>query len=203
MRVSVDSQQPQGDVLMRAYRVLGGGGVVAYPTETFYGLAVSVFDAAACATVFEIKGRPASKALTCILSDIEQLELVASTVSPLARELASEFWPGPLSIILPAQADVAAASEEGTIAVRVSSLPLARALADVAGPITATSANISGAPPAMSADEVLAQLGEAVALILDGGRSPVGEASTIVDITSGRPRLVRAGAVVVPDVIEP
>ena len=203
MRLSVDAEQPQADVLTQACGVLDEHGVVAVPTETFYGLAVSVFDNEACARVFEIKGRPSTKALPCIVSGMEQLERVASEIPALAVELSTRFWPGPLTLIVPARATVAAASETGTIAVRVSSLPLARELAGIAGPVTATSANVSGAPPATSADELVAQLGDSVDLVLDGGTTPGGLASTIVDVTSGKLELVREGAIAFRDVIRP
>lgn len=199
----MDTEQPQGDVLAQARRVLEEHGVVALPTETFYGLAVSVFDQVACERVFEIKGRPSTKALPCIVSGIEQLERVASEISPLASELASRFWPGPLTLIVPARATVAAGSENGTIAVRVSSLTLARELAAIAGPVTATSANVSGASPATTADEVVAQLGDFVDLVLDGGATFGGPASTIVDVTTGKPELVRKGAISFRDVLGP
>ncbi len=197
----MDTEQPQGDVLAQACRVLDEHGVVALPTETFYGLAVSVFDRVACERVFELKGRPPTKALPCIVSGIEQLETVASEIPALAKELSTRFWPGPLTLIVPARATVAAASETGTIAVRVSSLPLARELAAIAGPVTATSANVSGAPPATTADEVLAQLGDSVDLVLDGGATPGGPASTIVDLTGATPALVREGAIAFRDVL--
>ncbi len=203
VRLSVDTEQPQGDVLAQACRVLDEHGVVALPTETFYGLAVSVFDRVACERVFEIKGRPSTKALPCIVSGIEQLERVASEIPALVSELSTRFWPGPLTLIVPARATVAAASETGTIAVRVSSLPLTRELAAIAGPVTATSANVSGAPPATTADEVLAQLGGSVDLVLDGGATSGGLASTIVDVTSGKLELVREGAIAFQDVKRP
>jgi len=199
----VDTEQPQEDVLTQACRVLEEHGVVAVPTETFYGLAVSVFDHEACERVFEIKGRPSTKALLCIVSGIEQLERVASEIPALASELSTRFWPGPLTLIVPARAAVAAASEAGTIAVRVSSLPFARELAAVAGPLTATSANVSGAPPATTADEIVAQLGDSVDLVLDGGTTSGGLASTIVDVTSGKLELVREGAIAFRDVLRP
>lgn len=201
MRLSVDTEEPQGDVLAQARVVLDEHGVVAVPTETYYGLAVSAFDRVACARVFEIKARASSKALPCIVSGIEQLGRVASEISPLASELAARFWPGPLTLIVPARASVAAASDDGTVAVRVSSLPLARELAAIAGPVTATSANVSGAPPATTADEVIAQFGDAVDLVLDGGVTPGGPASTIVDVTQATPKLVREGAIAFRDIL--
>jgi L-threonylcarbamoyladenylate synthase len=191
----------------RARAVLDAHGVVAVPTETYYGLAVSVFDHEACARVFEIKGREATKALPCIVSGIEQLASVVSEISPLANELASRFWPGPLTLIMPARASVAAASTDATatatVAVRVSSLPLARELAAIAGPITATSANVSGASPATTADEVIAQLGDALDLVLDGGATLGGPASTIVDVTGATPVLVRGGAIAFRSIVSP
>lgn len=201
VRLSVDTEEPQGDVLAQARVVLDEHGVVAVPTETYYGLAVSAFDRVACARVFEIKARASSKALPCIVSGIEQLGSVASEISPLASELAARFWPGPLTLIVPARASVAAASDDGTVAVRVSSLPLARELAAIAGPVTATSANVSGAPPATTADEVIAQFGDAVDLVLDGGVTPGGPASTIVDVTQATPKLVREGAIAFRDIL--
>lgn len=201
VRLSVDTEEPQGDVLAQARGVLDEHGVVAVPTETYYGLAVSAFDRVACARVFEIKARASSKALPCIVSGIEQLGSVASEISPLASELAARFWPGPLTLIVPARASVAAASDDGTVAVRVSSLPLARELAAIAGPVTATSANVSGAPPATTADEVIAQFGDAVDFVLDGGVTPGGPASTIVDVTQATPKLVREGAIAFRDIL--
>jgi L-threonylcarbamoyladenylate synthase len=176
---------------------------VAYPTETFYGLAVSVFDQAGCDRIFEIKGRPPDKALPCIVSDVRQLETVARSLPSSVRELAARFWPGPLTLVVSAQTTVAAASEAGTIAVRVSSGVVARELAALCGPITATSANRSGSSPTTTADEVVAQLGEAVDLVLDGGPTPGGVGSTIVDMTTTPPRLVREGAIRYRDVIAP
>lgn len=202
----MDSQEPQGDVLARACAVIEDHGVVAYPTETFYGLAVSVLDPRGCARVFEIKGRAASKALPCIIADVEQLDRISPGVPGDLHELAARFWPGPLTLIVPARADVAAASESDTIAVRVSSLPLARALARRCGPVTSTSANASGAPPASTADEVLAQLttlDPMLDLVLDGGPTSGGAASTIVDLTSGEPRLVREGAIAFRSIVPP
>jgi L-threonylcarbamoyladenylate synthase len=206
MRLAVDAQQPEEDVLEAAARVIGDHGIVAFPTETFYGLATSVFDRRGCARVFELKGRSSTKALPCIVSDVEALVQVAREISPVVLELAARFWPGPLTVVLPARASVVAASVDGTIAVRVSSLPLARALAVGAGPITATSANRSGAFPAQTADDVESQLGDDVELLLDGGTAAGGLPSTIVAVGSagsgrdGRIELIREGAIPFRDV---
>lgn len=181
-------------------------GIVAFPTETFYGLATSVFDPEGCARVFELKGRPANKALPCIVSNVEALGSVAREISPVVLDLAARFWPGPLTIVVPARSSVVAASDTGTIAVRVSSLPLARALAGCAGPITATSANRSGEGPAQTADQVELRLDAGVDLLLDGGTTTGGLPSTIVSVgaTSGGDgpvELIREGAIPFRDVV--
>jgi len=198
----------EGDdaAISAAVGVLAAGGVVAYPTETFYALGVSVFDTSACRRLFALKGRPASKTLPAILAGIVQLELVASEISPEVRRLAERFWPGPLTLVIPARASVAAASEGGTLAVRVSGLALARELAEAFGPLTSTSANRSGEPAPTTAGEVFTRFaageGEGINLVLDGGSTPGGPPSTIVDVSAGVPRLVREGRIPFQEVLE-
>lgn len=182
--------------MSRAAEVLARGGIVAYPTETFYGLAVDAMDRDACARLFSLKGRDSNKAMPCILGSVQQLELVTEEVSPLVRRLAMRFWPGPLTLVVPARPEVAARAANGTVAVRVSGLGLARQLAEaLGGPITATSANRAGAAPSVTADDVVRAFQEDVDLVLDGGATPGGLASTIVDVTRDPPALVRRGAV--------
>ena len=197
MRRSVDVYEPSADILALCRRSLDEHGVVAFPTETFYGLAASALDVAACLRIFELKGRPGSKALPCIVSDWSQLDVLAELerLSKTAGVLADSFWPGPLTLVVPARTEVAAASEEGTVAVRVSPLPLATALARECGPITSTSANVSGTPPATTANDVSSQFPDGLSVILDGGECEGGLPSTIVDVTSEQPVLVRAGRV--------
>ena len=199
-RFPVDPESPEPEAISEAASLVGGGGIIAYPTETFYGLAASAFDVEACRRVFEIKGRPGSRALPCIVSGLDQLETLASELPPAASRLAERFWPGPLTIVVPARESVAASSVEGTVAVRDSSHPVARALAFRCGPITSTSANRSGASPATSATDVMAQLGSVLDLVLDGGVTPGGRPSTIVDVSRGGASLVREGAVSFGDV---
>ena len=201
MRLKVASDRPEPDVIRRAVLSLGRGGVIAYPTETFYGLAVSAFDLEGCRRVFEIKGRPRSRALPLILANASQLADVAVAPSALMQRLAEKFWPGPLTLVVEALPVVAAASEDGTVALRISSLAVARALASAAGPVTSTSANVSGSPPAMTAEEVEAGLGELIDVVLDGGATSGGRASTIVDITGSTPKLVREGRIGFADVL--
>jgi L-threonylcarbamoyladenylate synthase len=194
--LDVDPREPNARVVEEALGVLRGGGIVAYPTETFYGLAVDARSRAACSRLFELKGRPMEKALPCIVSGVEQLEEVARNLGSAVLPLAREFWPGPLTLVIEARPGLAAASPEGGLAVRVSGLRLPRDLAEGLGaPITATSANRSGEPPATTAEEVLSELGSELDLVLDGGPCPGGLPSTIVDVRETPPRLIREGRV--------
>ena len=185
------------DHLRRAVDVLRAGGVVAYPTDTLYGLAVDPRSADAVRRLFEVKEREHGRAIPLIGADQPQAEEVAE-FSPLARQLAARFWPGPLSLVLTARSavvpDVRAA--DGTVAVRVPASDVAVALARAFGfAITATSANLTGKPPTASAAVVRATLGSRVDFVLDVEDAPGGPPSTIVDVTTGVPRLVREGAV--------
>jgi L-threonylcarbamoyladenylate synthase len=179
-----------------ALTVLREGGIVAFPTETFYGLAVDARSRAACERLFELKGRPPEKALPCIVSGVPQLESVARNLGKAALLLARRFWPGPLTLVVEARPGLAACSPGGSIAVRASGLRLPRDLAEGLGaPVTATSANRTGSPPATTAEEALSDLGSELDLLIDGGPCPGGLASTIVDVREAVPRLVRAGRV--------
>ena len=194
--LDVDPRDPDARVVEEALRVLREGGIVAYPTETFYGLAVDARSRIACARLFKLKGRPPDKALPCIVSGVPQLESVARSLAKAALVLARKFWPGPLTLVVEARPGLAASSPEGGIAVRASGLRLPRELAEGLGaPVTATSANRSGSPPATTAEEVLSDLGAELDLLLDGGPCPGGLPSTIVDVRETPPRLVREGRV--------
>ena len=179
------------------------GGVVAIPTDTLYGLAASAVDPEAVARVFEIKGRPAGMAMPVLLADAEDIELYASDISEVARELARRFWPGPLSMVLRRSAALPDAATAGgdTVALRVPDHPVPRAIARRLGaPITGTSANPRGQPPATTAAAVQEQLGDAVNLVVDAGESPIGEGSTVLDTTGPTLIILRAGAVSIADI---
>lgn len=195
--LTVDPLEPAPAVVEEAVRVLREGGIVAFPTETFYGLAVDARNRAACDRVFELKGRPGEKALPCIVSGVEQLEETALSLGSAARSLARNLWPGPLTFVVEGRPGLAAASLDGSIAVRASGLRLGRDLAEaLGGPVTATSANRSGSPPATTAGEVLSSgLETGIDLVLDGGPCPGGLPSTIVDVRVSPPRLLREGKV--------
>src|SRR5687767_3034929 len=182
---------------MRAVDVLKSGGVVAYPTDTFYGLAVDPRNPVAVGRLFALKGRDASKPSPLIACSLDQAELAVVFGVP-SRALASAFWPGPLSIVLPARSLICVEVLGGgtTAAVRVPADDIARRLAEELGfCITATSANLSGSPPARSVAEIDPVVRAGVGYVVDAGTAPGGEPSTIVDLTTDVPRLVRAGAV--------
>jgi L-threonylcarbamoyladenylate synthase len=193
----VDPQRPESSAIEAAAEALRAGRLVVFPTETFYGIAADARSETACRLVFELKGRPTDKALPCIASEVSQVERFVGPLSEPARRLARRFWPGPLSLVLDAAPGVAAAAADGTIAVRVSGLALARRLAEeLGGLVTATSANRAGDAPAATVAEVAASLGDVqVDLVLDGGPSPGGKPSTLVDVRSGTATCLREGAV--------
>lgn len=177
------------------------GGVIAVPTDTLYGLAADPFNAAAVARVFAIKGRSAGRALPLIAADTVQITAHIGPLTPMAQRLAARFWPGPLTLLVPAPAALVAevAGGTGRVGVRVPGDAIARAIcASADRPVTATSANMSGQPATADPDEVERTLGDTVDLLLDTGRTPGGEPSTILDVTNltdGAPRVIRAGAV--------
>ena len=174
------------------------GGVVVFPTETFYGLAVDPRQPDAVAAVFDLKGRPTGMALPLVASSLGQVETLVGTLRGANARLAAEFWPGPLSLVLDAPASIAPAVHGGThtVAIRVPAHPMARALAEACGhPLTATSANRSGEPPVEDLTGIPLIAADRRVVVLDGGRTPGGAPSTIVDARVTPVRIVRNGAV--------
>ena len=181
-----------------AVRLLREGGVAAIPTDTLYGLAADAFNSDAIEQVFTIKERPEGMALPVLLSDTEQLSIVALKAPEAAHLLAEAYWPGPLTLIVwrAAALPPRLTAGQATVAVRVPAHPVPRELARRLGrPITGTSANISGAPDPKSLDELRQQIGEQVACVVSAGSAPAGTASTIVDLTGDTPKLIREGAI--------
>lgn len=180
-----------------AAEVLRRGGLVAYPTETFYGLGALARDAAAVERLARAKGRPDGKPLPLLAADRAQVDTVAE-VGPAAARVAAALWPGPLTLVLPARPGLAPAVAAGTatVGVRVPGSEIARALARAAGgPLVSTSANLSGAPPPARPEELSVELRARVDHVLDGGPTPGGLASTVVAVEGDALRLVREGAV--------
>ena len=191
--------------LTAAADALRTGGIVAFPTETFYGLAVDPRSAPAVERVFALKGRSSGQALPLIAAGVEQVATQVGTLSPLARRLADRAWPGPLTLIIAASPALCehVHRSTGKVAVRVTADPVARALAERAGhPITSTSANLSGETPAVTADAVARAFDDRLDVLIDAGRTPGGLPSTIVDATGDTPLLVRAGIVAWERVLE-
>jgi L-threonylcarbamoyladenylate synthase len=186
------------DDVARAVAVLRAGGVVAIPTETVYGLAADVANAAAIARLYAIKGRPADHPLIVHLHDLAALDGYVAEVTPALRALAARFWPGPLTAVVARgpRTPRAVTGGQDTVAVRVPAHPLAQAiLAGFGGALAAPSANRFGRVSPTRAEHVRADLGDEVDLIVDGGPSEVGVESTIVDLTGALPAVLRAGAI--------
>jgi L-threonylcarbamoyladenylate synthase len=186
----------------KARTILKQNGVIAVPTETFFGLAVNPFMEEALARLFALKNRAPEKPVLLLVDGPEMLRQVAREVPGRARRLMEKFWPGPLSIIVPSlpHLDWRLTGGTGTIAVRHPRQALTcRLIAALGFPITGTSANRAGGRPLVRADEVADEFGNGVDLILEAGPCPGGLPSTIVDVTGALPRLVRAGAIPAAD----
>jgi L-threonylcarbamoyladenylate synthase len=198
-RVFVDPGAPQRDALQEAAKWIRNGGVVALPTDTLYGLAADPFRAEAVARIFAIKGRSDDRALPLIAAGADQVERHLGRLSRNAERLALKFWPGPLTLLVPAPVPLAPQVTGGTgrVGVRVPAHDIARAICRAADrPVTATSANRTGHSPTADPDEVERTLGPYdVDLLIDAGPTRGGAPSTIVDVTGSDPSLVRAGAI--------
>lgn len=197
---AVDPEQPDPRAIAAAAAVVEAGGLVAFPTESFYGLGADALDAHAVARVFEVKGRPEQKALLVLVDSVEMAASLAAGIPDGARALMAKHWPGPLTLVLEAAPRVPATLTGGgrTIGVRMPGHAVARALVHSAGrPITAPSANPSEAEPPRTAAAVRDYFEGLVELILDGGTTAGGAGSTVADCTSWPPRILRQGPVVV------
>ncbi|MDO8484881.1 MAG: L-threonylcarbamoyladenylate synthase [Candidatus Limnocylindrales bacterium] len=188
-----------------AVEVLRAGGVVALPTDTVYGICVALETDGGVERLFEVKRRPPDKGIMLLLERLEQAAGIG-VMTPAAEALAEACWPGGLTVVVPQRSDLplpaALTAGAPTIGLRVPDHPAPRALAGGVGPLPTTSANVSGLPEAHDAREILDQLGDAIDFILDGGPAHGGPASTVVDCTGERPRVLRVGAVPLTRVIE-
>ncbi|HOS77873.1 MAG TPA: L-threonylcarbamoyladenylate synthase [Syntrophales bacterium] len=196
---TVDPEAPEPETLARALALLRRGGTVAYPTETFYGLGADALNEAAVRKIYAIKGRGFRNPLPVIIGARDDLTSLVADVPDVALPLMRDFWPGPLTLVFRAAPCVPPLLTGGTgkIGIRLSSHPVARELARrLGGPLTATSANLSGRQEAVSARDVRVNLQRpAPNVILDGGPTPGGRGSTVLDVTTDPPTVLREGAV--------
>ena len=189
---------PTPQNINQAANIIKNGGLIAYPTETVYGLGADPHNAEAIQKIFTAKGRAEDKGIILLIRGVDDLSTLVHTVSPTAQILIEVFWPGPLTLVFRANRDLSPALLGGrdTIALRHSSSSVAsRLLFALGGPITSTSANRSTEPPARSACEVENALGDHLDLILDGGPSDTTLPSTLVDVSTDRAILLREGAI--------
>lgn len=194
--VPMDPQHPDPEVIARAAEILRRGGLVAFPTETVYGLGANGLDPNALARLFEAKGRPATDPVILHIADLDALPLLAREIPPAAWTLARRFWPGPLTMVLPKQPVVPDLATAGlpTVAIRMPAHPVALALIRAAGvPIAAPSANRFGHTSPTTAQHVLEDLEGRIDMILDAGPAPIGVESTVVDLTRPVPTILRPG----------
>ncbi len=194
----VNPSTPDADAIRTAADALRAGGLVAFPTETVYGLGANALDTAAVARVFAAKGRPAVNPLIVHVADREQAKALTPDWTPAAEKLVAAFWPGPLTLVVTKTADIPDAVTAGgpTVAVRVPAHPVALALLRACGvPVAAPSANRSGELSPTTAAHVRASLGDRIDVLLDGGPCPGGLESTVVDVTGDVVRLLRPGLI--------
>jgi L-threonylcarbamoyladenylate synthase len=189
------------DVLPHTLETLKRGGLVAFPTDTVYGVGALAFDALAVESIYAAKDRPVEKAIPILIGGPEDLDKVTMEIPPIAAKLAARFWPGPLTLVLPKHPDLpSVVSASPTVGVRVPDHPVARALLRAAGPMAVTSANISGQESPRTAREVSRQLNGRIPLILDGGETPGGVPSTVVNCLGTEPVILREGPVTLKDI---
>lgn len=190
----LQAEEPRA--LEQALLVLSRGGLVAFPTDTVYGVGTLAFDERGVRRLYRAKGRSTEKAVPVLLANSKDLPRVTREVPEVARRLAEQFWPGPLTLVVPRHPGLPRGiSATDTVGVRVPDHPVARRLLGLAGPMAVTSANRAGRPSACTAAEVLAELGGRIELVVDGGATPGGRPSTVVDCTGEGLRLLREGPV--------
>lgn len=188
--------------LPRALEILRNGGLVAFPTDTVYGLGALAFDGKAVESIYLAKDRPVEKAIPVLIWDVSDLEKISDDIPERTRALASRFWPGPLTVLVPKKPTLPeSVSATATVAVRVPDHAVARELLRAAGPMAVTSANLSGQASPSTAQEVLAQLNGRIDLILDGGTTPGGVPSTLVDCSSNEIKILRAGPITLAELL--
>lgn len=196
--LKADANSSEKKVIVRAVKILEDGGIIAYPTETFYGLGADATNEKSIEKIFSVKGRDFQNPISLIIGKPDDIYSLVKDVPESANKLMAAFWPGALTIVFSASDKVSPMLTAGTgkIGLRISSHPIANAIAQrLQKPLTATSANLSGASECSLASEVTEQIGKKVDAILDFGKTQGGKASTIIDVTCDPPVILREGAI--------
>jgi L-threonylcarbamoyladenylate synthase len=189
-------QADQPAAIDHALDILNNQGLIAFPTDTVYGLAAQAFNHRTIESLYIVKGRNSTRAIAILIGRLSDLDLVIAGMNPLASKLAAQFWPGPITLVVPGSAKLPNnVSPTALIGVRMPNHPVALALLRRSGPLAVTSANLSGAANTTTAKDVMRQLGGRIHLILDGGHTPGGIPSTVVDCSSSEPIILREGPI--------
>lgn len=182
--------------LDRALEILESGGIVAFPTDTVYGIGTSAFNNEAVLSLFEAKGRSRMQAVPVLISSMAQIDTVTTGLSDLARSLAEKYWPGPITLVLSKNTNLAeAVSPSDTVGVRMPKHEFAKSLLDAVGLLAVTSANITGHKSLSGANEVFQAMKGKIELVIDGGKTPGQVPSTVVDCTGMKPVIIREGPI--------
>ena len=191
--------------IQQAAAILRGGGLIAFPTETYYGLGVDPFNEASLKRLFAVKNRPSVKPVLVLVPSRNDIARMSNAVPGVAEQLMDRFWPGPLTMVFPARSELSVmlTGNTGTIGIRISSNPVAQALQKVfGGPVTATSANRSGGNAAVTEAEVRENFGGTIDMVLSGGRTPGGKPSTIIGFSGDRIECIREGCIKYSEITE-
>jgi L-threonylcarbamoyladenylate synthase len=203
--VKIGSAESRREAIVEAMRILSEGGVIGVPTESFYGLCADATNPQAIGRIFAIKKRDAALPILILISSLEELEKYAQSVPPQAKRMGQRFWPGGLTMIFQSSPLLPPilTGTTGKVGIRISGHPIAQTLCEAfQRPITGTSANISGMPPCTTVDQVIKYLGDEVDLVLDGGPTEGKNPSTILDVTTDPPVILREGIIRAEEIIE-
>ena len=202
---SIDHGNPPADLIEHSAQILASGGIVVFPTETFYGIAADTQSSDGLMKLAKLKDREAEKPFPLIVSSVSQLDPLVSEISTFVQKIMDFHWPGPLTLVMEAKPGVhpKLLSNNNGIGVRLSPWPIAAALAGALDrAITATSANLAGHPPVSQVADLDPAVAEAADLILDGGPTPGGLASTVLDVRVDPPRVLRQGPIQIPGAVQ-
>jgi len=195
----ISAEKPRS--IPHAVKLLRAGRLVAFPTDTVYGMGAILTNPEAIEQLYVVKGRDSTKAIAVLVGSLEAIWQVSTEIGPTALRLAQRFWPGPLTLVVPRRSDLPAnLSTLLTVGVRMPDHPITLRLLTLAGPLATTSANHSGMPDNRVAEEVYSQFNGLIPLILDGGRTPGGKASTVVDCTTAEVTILRQGPITVEQI---